>query len=735
MNFNLSDDQRMMRETFARFLDEQSSMARVRTAAGTNGFDEALWQGLAQLGAFALRVPEEAGGLGLSLMDAVVLMEEAGRTLASGPLAETLVATRVLATLAGDAQSPLLEQVLAGDKVLSLAFHDVAEEPVQWVAGGAVADSVVARDGSQIVLATPAGGDRGEANLASTPIAELDLSAAQRTVLAEGATGLTVFAQALEEWKLLVAIALASLARESIRQASQYACERIAFGQPIGTYQGISHPLADLITDIDGGKYFTWKTIHDIDQGLPDAGAQISLALWWNADAATRAVVQALHTFGGYGLSTEYDIHLYNLRAKAWPLVWGDPTLLLEEAGRRLYGGEGVNLPDVGAVSIDFDLGDEARDMAKELDDFFIRNLTPELRAKAHYSFDGFDAGIHRKLADAKLLFPAWPQEYGGRNAPPYAVNALRKVFEEYGWTTHAASTTMLVGTMIQKFGTDELKNEVLTRIISGEVICSLGYSEPGCGSDVFAAQTRATRDGDDWRIDGSKMFTSGANIAQYVLMLTRTNPDVAKHKGLTLFVVPLDAPGIEVQPVYTFQDERTNITYYDGVKVKDAYRLGDVDGGVRVMAAALELEHGGGFAKSQRAMVADAVQLCRELKRNGRPLIEHVDAQKRLARSLLHVYLSEVIEHRALWAGVEKMPNMAYGPMAKLFSSEKFLSDSRDLLDLTAPHSLAKREGPAGALNLAYRHAQGTTIYGGTSEVHRSQIAERTLGLPRTRS
>jgi alkylation response protein AidB-like acyl-CoA dehydrogenase len=287
---------------------------------------------------------------------------------------------------------------------------------------------------------------------------------------------------------------------------------------------------------------------------------------------------------------------------------------------------------------------------------------------------------------------------------------------------------------MIQKFGSDELKEEVLTKIVSGDVICSLGYSEPGCGSDVFAAQTRATRDGDDWRIDGSKMFTSGANIAQYVLMLTRTNPDVAKHKGLTLFVVPLDAEGIEVQAVHTFQDERTNITYYEGVKVKDAYRLGEVDGGVRVMAAALELEHGGGFAKSQRSMVNAAERLCRELKRNGRPLIENVDSQRRLARTVLHVHLSEVIESRALWAGVQKMPNMGYGPMAKLFSSEKFLSDSRDLLDLTAPDSLSKRDGPAGELNLAYRHAQGTTIYGGTSEVHRSQIAERTLGLPRTR-
>ena len=361
-------------------------------------------------------------------------------------------------------------------------------------------------------------------------------------------------------------------------------------------------------------------------------------------------------------------------------------------------------------------------------------SLTPELKAKAHYSFDGFDAGIHKKLAEAKLLFPAWPREHGGREAAPYTVNALRKVWEDYNWSTHATSTTMMVGTMIQKFGTDELKREVLTKIVSGDVICSLGYSEPGCGSDVFAAQTRATRDGEDWRIDGSKMFTSGANIAQYVLMLTRTNPDVPKHKGLTLFIVPLDAEGIEVQPVYTFQDERTNITYYDGVKVKDSYRLGEVDAGVRVMAAALELEHGGGFAKSQSSMVDAAVKLCRELVRDGRPLIESTDAQKRLARSLLHVRLSEVIENRAVWAGVQKLPNMGYGPMAKLFSSEKFQSDSRDLLDLTAPESLSKRDGPAGELNLAYRHAQGSTIYGGTSEVHRSQIAERTLGLPRTR-
>ena len=132
-----------------------------------------------------------------------------------------------------------------------------------------MADAVIARDGDQVVLIHLAGASaRGEANLASTPLAELRLDRGERTVLSTGIEGLNVFAQVIEEWKLLIAIALAGLAREAVRLASAYACERVAFGQPIGTYQGISHPLAELITAIDGGKYFTWKTIHDIATGL-----------------------------------------------------------------------------------------------------------------------------------------------------------------------------------------------------------------------------------------------------------------------------------------------------------------------------------------------------------------------------------------------------------------------------------------------------------------------------------
>jgi alkylation response protein AidB-like acyl-CoA dehydrogenase len=736
MNFELTADQRMMAETFARFMDERSSSAHIRAAAGQGGYDAEFWQGLAELGAFSLRVPEEQGGLGLGIMDAAVLMEEAGRTLASGPLAETLVATRILALLAEQTHGELLEAVIMGSSVVSIAYHDVATQSMQWIAGGAVADAVIARDGDQIALYLINKDSQAfENNLASTPIAEIDFSQCERQTLSQNVSGLSIFKQGLEEWKLLLAIALSGLSREAVRMASEYACERQAFGQAIGSYQAISHPLADCIVEIDGAKFLTWKAIHDIAHNLKDAAAQISMAIWWAADTAGRAVTQSLHTFGGYGLATEYDIHLYNLRAKAWPLVFGDPAKFLEEAGHRLYADECVELPDAGEVAIDFDLGDEARAMAAELDTLFNKILTPELRAKAHYSFDGFDAGVHKILAENKFLFPAWPKEYGGREAEPYVASALSRVWEKQGWTSHPVSTSMLVGTMIRKCGTEELKQEVLSKIVSGDAICSLGYSEPGCGSDVFAAKTKATQDGDGWwRIDGSKMWTSGANIAQYVLMLTRTNPDLPKHKGLTMFVVPLDTPGIEIQAVHTFQDERTNVTYYDGVRIPDKYRLGEVDGGVKVMAAALELEHGGGFMKSQFAMTEAAEALCKEIKLGSGSLLDSSDAQKRLARSKLHAYIGEVLGNRALWTGVQGLTSKAYGPMTKMFSSEKFQSDSRDLLDLTAPYSLSDRKGPAGELNLAYRHAHGTTIYGGTSEVHRSMIAERALGLPRTR-
>jgi alkylation response protein AidB-like acyl-CoA dehydrogenase len=733
MNFDLTDDQEMVRDTFARFLDDNSSTARVRKAL-PSGFDPELWTGLAELGAIAMRVPEEAGGLGLGLFDAALLMEEAGRTLASGPLAEALVTARLLGQFgAEDALGP----VLTGETVATLAFRDITKAPKQWIAGGLVAGLVVARSGDDVVLVTvPESARHAEENLASTPIAEIDFAALDRVVLGSGAEALAKFDAAIEEWKLLIAAALAGLSRAALLSAAAYAGERKAFGVFIGTFQALSHPMADLICEIDGGKFLVWRAIRALADGEREAAGMVSLAAWWASETAGRTVTHALHTFGGIGLTNEHDIHLFNLRAKAWPLAAGDPQTWLTEAGARLYGDAAASLPEPGEVAVEFDLGEDARAIQQEIRDFFAANVTQAERDTFHFSWEGHNPRIHKKLVEANLAYLQLPKDVGGRGLSPYEVTAARNTFEEEGWTNPVANVAQMVALIMYRFGTDELKRDVLSKVMSGEAICSLGYSEPSCGSDVFAAQCKATQEADgSWRIDGTKMWTSGANLTDYVLMLTRTNPDVPKHKGLTMFIVPLKAEGVTVQGVETFMDERTNITFYDGVKIPDTWRLGEIDGGARTMAASLELEHGGGFAKVQRSMLEAAIELAREIDAPaGGKLIEQPNAQARLARTYANMLASEMIAFRANWAQVEKKPNHAYGPMAKMFSSEKFTTDSRDLLDLTAPYSLSKRKGGAGVINLEYRHAHGTTIYGGSSEVHRSMIAEKGLGLPRSR-
>ncbi len=726
MNFELTQEQEMMRTSFARFLDDTCTPERLREAERADGLDAEVWAGLAELGAFMLRVPEDAGGLGLGTFDAVVaLIEEVGRKIPFGPIAETVLGARLLGLLGAD--EALLAEVMGGAKTLTLALHDVAERPRQFVPYGAQAALVIARRGDVIELYTPSA--TPEANLASTGVAEVSFAPEQATVLASGEQAVAHFAATLEEWKLFTAAMLSAIGRQAVKMAADYASERKQFGQPIGQFQGVSHPLADAWCDVDGGRLLVWRTLRDIADGHPQAAAHVSLTAWFCATGAARAVSQALQAFGGYGLTTEYDIYLYNLRAKALALVCGDPDGWLREGGRRRYAGEVASLPDIGDVPIEFDIGAEARAMIAEIDAFMAANVTPEMRAQFHYSWEGFVPELHKKLADAGLLFLGNP-DMGGRAVGSYAKRAARKALDRHGYNNPAAGVTVMVGTMIARFGGDEVKREVLARFTSGESIASLGYSEPGSGSDVFAAQTRAIPEGNRWRIDGTKMFTSGANLADYVLMLTRTNTEVAKHKGLTMFIVPLKSTGVTIQPVFTFQDERTNITFYDNVQIPDSWRLGEVDGGVKTMSVALELEHGGGFGGVISETLEAAEELAREIG-----LMDQEAAQARMARAHTHAMVGEVMEFRAMWASVEKKPNLAFGPMVKMWTSERFMDDARDLLDLTAPLSLSKRPGAAALVNQSYRHAHGTRIYGGTSEVHRSMIAERGLGMPRTRA
>jgi alkylation response protein AidB-like acyl-CoA dehydrogenase len=268
--------------------------------------------------------------------------------------------------------------------------------------------------------------------------------------------------------------------------------------------------------------------------------------------------------------------------------------------------------------------------------------------------------------------------------------------------------------------------------------MCCLGYSEPDAGSDVAAVATRAVRDGDEWVIDGQKMFTTMAHEAHFVFLLCRTNLDVAKHEGLTMFLVPMSSPGIEVTPVHTMGGERTNITFYSDVRVPDSCRVGDVDGGWAVMHAALVYErNSANWGEPAGLLDAVAGWACTPGAGGARP-IDDPRTCERLARHAIALEVGRLLLYRAARLAATGAMTHVEGSMAKLWITEAFVDAAGDLTDLLGPLGLLRPGDPAapvaGLAEHAYRHAQVTTIYGGSSEVQRGIIAERGLGLPRTR-
>ena len=291
----------------------------------------------------------------------------------------------------------------------------------------------------------------------------------------------------------------------------------------------------------------------------------------------------------------------------------------------------------------------------------------------------------------------------------------------------------------VRDWARDDVKAEVLPAAARGEVRMCLGYTEPDTGSDLANVRTRAVRDGDEWVINGQKMFTTGAHNCQYTFLVTRTNPDVPKHKGITMFLVPLDTPGVEIAPVHTLSGERTNMVYYDDVRVADRYRLGAVDDGWRVVTGPLNAEHGmdesgptpleesAGENRLYMGVYFEAFERLEEWARaagdgaGARPA-DDPPVRRRLARIAANVELAR----------------MTPGPMGRIVGVELFIQDAVEMLDLVGPLGLLPpgEEGAVagGWFEYAHRFAQGTAIYGGTTDVHRNIIAEHFLGMPRSR-
>ena len=387
---------------------------------------------------------------------------------------------------------------------------------------------------------------------------------------------------------------------------------------------------------------------------------------------------------------------------------------------------------------MDFRRSEQAEALGAEARAFLDEHLPHDLEEKVYRSGVSNDPGFTAALRDRGWLAPSWSEEWGGQERDPDQLAALHWELHRADAPDYAIGTTMMVARRILVVGTDEQRREVLPRALRGEIVIALGYTEPESGSDVAAAQTRAVRDGDEWVINGSKMFTTNAHIADYCFLLTRTNPDVPKHKGLTMFLVPLDQPGVEVQAVFTLSGERTNIVYYTDVRVDDRWRTGDVDGGWQVMTGALQDEHAAGFGAWISRLLEEAEAWAREtVGPDGRPRIDDPDVRERLARCATELEVASLLERRLTWMTETGVLPDAEGSMTKLFTSEALERAAQDLCEMVGPDALRSYFDPTaprnGKLEHMLRFSLGTTIYAGTSEVQRTIVATRGLQLPRS--
>ncbi len=388
---------------------------------------------------------------------------------------------------------------------------------------------------------------------------------------------------------------------------------------------------------------------------------------------------------------------------------------------------------------MDFSFPPDAVEFRAEVKQFLADNLTEDMIVATH---DGtiHSAALHRAMADRGWLSGAVPEELGGGGRDPIESLVLIEELQLARAPIDAMGVAIVMVSMILEHGSDFLKGEAVPRLLSGESLGCFGYSEPESGSDVAAARTRAVRDGDEWIINGSKMWTTMAHVADYVILLTRTDPDMAKHKGLTFFLVPLDTPGIEIQPVHTMGTERSNATFYDNVRINDSWRVGDVNGGWAVMKTALKYERGiaGGQFPSPPVIDAALDWATTNVRVDGSAVIDDPTVREKLIRAMIDVEVCRGFAYHTASLASEGVMFGVEGSMTKLFSSESYKKHCRWFHDMLGPEGLLTHDEPdahmGGRIEENLRHSPVTAIYGGTSEISRNLVAEVHLGLPRTR-
>jgi alkylation response protein AidB-like acyl-CoA dehydrogenase len=385
------------------------------------------------------------------------------------------------------------------------------------------------------------------------------------------------------------------------------------------------------------------------------------------------------------------------------------------------------------------DYTDGERALVQELRAYFAEVVTDELLDEVAGTEGGgplYTKALRRMAADGWLGI-GWPKEFGGQGRSAIEQYVFFDEVQRAGFPIPFL-TLCTVGPTLMKYGTDEQKAKFLPPILRGEMHFAIGYSEPGAGTDLAALRTRAVRDGDDYVVDGQKVFTSLAEYADYVWLAVRTDPDAPRHKGISILMVDTKSNGFSLSPIHTLGENRTNATYYEGVRVPVANRVGRENEGWKLITTQLNHER---VALSSPGpvdrFVEETTAWARETRRSdGRRVIDEPWVQANLARARASVQVLRLLTWRQAWNIDRGRLDPAESSTVKVFGSESFIRIYSALLEVLGQEGYLKDGSPGarlrGRIERFYRTSIVLTFGGGTNEVQRDIIATTGLGMPR---
>lgn len=379
--------------------------------------------------------------------------------------------------------------------------------------------------------------------------------------------------------------------------------------------------------------------------------------------------------------------------------------------------------------------------LQKELRDYFAKIMTPEVATAATAGETGDPACLAavRQMGADGWLGVGWPTEFGGRGFGPVE----QFIFMNEAWRSGAPVPFLSVNTVgptIMEFGTEEQKRDFLPKILAGELHFSIGYTEPGSGTDLASLTTKAVRDGDQWVINGQKIYTSLASYADYIWLAARTDPDAPKHRGITMFAVPTTDPGYSYSKISTMVNASTFNTFYDDVRVGDDAIIGGLNRGWDLIINQLNYERVGLSPPGMvEAIFEDTTAWAKETTLpDGRRVADQEWVQVNLARVRAGLDFLRLLNWKiAALDAAGQSPNPADASSSKVFGTEFFIEAYRLLMEVLGARGTLRLGSPeallAGRLERSYQGTLILTFGGGTNEIQRDLIAMFGLQMPRT--